>query len=169
MLHAKEWKCTLLVTLRTTSWRCHYPALPPTSSCNTLCVRCYQQLVHHRQNWHAHSFTSREKLTSVSYRGWGSWDFPPLTSSFPPQGLLTSAIYSYYYPTSRASCPLPCHLKNHESVWNTAYQSTMHTCTFISCPKLWHVILQGVGLASLVPTPFIWKGSSANSQRMPTW
>ena len=58
---------------------------------------------------------------SVSYRGWGTWDFPPLSSmiSFPPQVLLTSAIYSYYFPTPRASCPLPCHLKNHHSVWNT--------------------------------------------------
>ena len=30
---------------------------------------------------------------------------------FPPQVLLTSAIYLYYFPTQRASCPLPCHIK----------------------------------------------------------
>ena len=33
-----------------------------------------------------------------------------------PQALLISAIYLYHFPTPRASCPLCCHLKNHESV-----------------------------------------------------
>ena len=32
---------------------------------------------------------------SISYRGWGTWDFTPPSSSFPHQALLTSAIYMY--------------------------------------------------------------------------
>ena len=46
----------------------------------------------------------------VHCSGWGTWDFPPLNLSFSPQALPTSAIY---FPTPRASCPLPCDLKNH--------------------------------------------------------
>ena len=42
-----------------------------------------------------------------------------LISSFPSPALLTSAIYLYYFPTPKASCPLPFHLRNHDSVWNT--------------------------------------------------
>ena len=55
----------------------------------------------------------------VSYRGWGTWDFPTPKLQFPPQALPTSAIYLYCFPTSRALCPLPCHIKNHDSVRNT--------------------------------------------------
>ena len=44
------------------------------------------------------------------------WDFPLLSSTFPPQALLTSAIYLYYFPTPRASRPQPFRLKNHDSV-----------------------------------------------------
>ena len=46
-------------------------------------------------------------LGSVSYRGWGTWDFPSLSSSFPPQTLLTSAIYlyMYYIPTPESIMP----------------------------------------------------------------
>ena len=41
----------------------------------------------------------------------------------PPQALLTPTIYIYlyYFPTpGGASCPLPCHLRNNDSVWNPA-------------------------------------------------
>ena len=57
---------------------------------------------------------------SVSYRGREAWDFPPLSSNFPPQALLASTIYFlYYFPTPRASCPLLWRLKYHDPVWNT--------------------------------------------------
>lgn len=81
-------------------------------------------------------------MCSASYRGWGlgSLGSPspsppppelkfPLSRTKPFQALLSSAICS---PTPRASCPLPCHIKNHDSVWKaavTAYYA--HTC-------IWH-------------------------------
>ena len=51
-----------------------------------------------------HCVNQLRYMQSVSYRGWRTWDFPPLSSSFTPQTLLTSAIYLYYFPTPR---PLP--------------------------------------------------------------
>ena len=32
-------------------------------------------------------------IHQCSYRWWGTWNFPPLSGSFPPQALLTSVIY----------------------------------------------------------------------------
>ena len=52
---------------------------------------------------------------SVSYRG---WDFPPLTSSFPPQALLT---LPYTFPTPMASSSPPSYLKNYDSVWDSVW------------------------------------------------
>ena len=50
---------------------------------------------------------------SVSYRGWGTWDFP---SCFCPQALLTFALYMYLYYFTWGSCILPCPLENHDTV-----------------------------------------------------
>ena len=55
----------------------------------------------------------------------------------------TFAIYLYYFPTPRASCPLPCHLKNHDSVWNIACSipsqifcgSIVPLIKFCQCPQ----------------------------------
>ena len=59
-------------------------------------------------------------MSSVSYRGWGTWDFLPLSSSFPPQALLTSAILlCITFPPQEHHVPLPCLPKKHDSVWNT--------------------------------------------------
>ena len=69
--------------------------------------------------------------TEVSYRGWETWNFPPpLSSSFPLQALLTSAIY---FPTPRASRPLPCHLKYHDYVLNTVHTYTSLLNNIIYC------------------------------------
>ena len=51
--------------------------------------------------------------------------FPPHPSSF--------ADFCHRFPTPRASCPLHCHLKNHDSVWNTTY-----TCTGIMYRDVLH-------------------------------
>ena len=51
----------------------------------------------------------------------------PLSSSFTPNILLTSAIL---LPTPKASCPLSCHLKNHDSVWSNAHFSFSGQWTF---------------------------------------
>ena len=56
-------------------------------------------------------------VTSVSYRGWGTWDLPPLSSSFPPQAFVTSLLS---HPKSIMS--LLCHLKNRDS--NTSFPSS---------------------------------------------
>ena len=69
-----------------------------------------------------HSFThicTHSHTESVFHtEGWrGNLGFPSPKLKFPPQALLTSAIYLFTIP--RASCPLPCHLKNHHSVRNT--------------------------------------------------
>ena len=73
------------------------------------------------------SWNKKPHPMSVSGRGWTTWDFSPLSSSFPSQALLTSAIYLYYLPTPRPSYPSPCHLKICDSVWNTANSSFRQT------------------------------------------
>ena len=64
-----------------------------------------------------------------SYRGWEMWDFKFLPSSFADfcYNIYTCIIY---IPTSIASCPLPCHLKNHESVWNTDQYPFLMVCVW---------------------------------------
>ena len=45
-------------------------------------------------------------IASVSYRVWGTWDFPTVCSSFHPQALLTSAI-TISHPKSIMTPPMP--------------------------------------------------------------
>ena len=63
----------------------------------------------HTTTWswlHSCVLNSQCFIQRVGYLG-----FPTPELKFSPQSLLTSAIYSYYFPTPWATCPISCHLK----------------------------------------------------------